>query len=174
MNDLLFLTEADAAKTFDALMAERLSECFRVYPEVRGTFTQPRPGQVDKAVRIDRVLVPTAAAREMGWAHGAIGVEIKRSGTKLGPWLAQAMDYVRSVFEVGGVLIQPGAVFLWPCEKQFGPIESVMVHNRVGTVTSSRWNPLLFQFGGETVLRVTHEGAIEMNDRGSGRKVGSR
>lgn len=170
-----YATEADAAEAIDVLISQRLSRFFRAYSEAPGRLMQPRAHQVDKTVRIDRLLVPTTAAtRELGWAHGAIGIEIKRSGVKLGPWLAQAMDYARSVFEVGGVWVQPGAVFLWPCEEQYGPIASVMAHNRVGTVCESRWGTLQMSFGQETVLRAERDGTVRARDLRSGRKVGSR
>jgi hypothetical protein len=175
-----WLTEQASAEAFEAAITP--SGLFRVYREVAGILIQPRPSQVDKTMRIDRLLVPTAKLSAIGWAYGAIGVEIKRSGVKIGPPLAQAMDYTRGVWPIRGILVQLGAVFLWPCGKQHGPVASLMAHNRVGTVSTSPWVSAYFQFGEETILRIDKSGQVTSRYTGlphvgnglSGRKVGSR
>ena len=175
-----WLTEAASADAFEAAVAP--SGLFRIYREVTGTLTQPRPEQVAKAMRIDRVLIPTQGLVALGWTYGAVGVEIKRSGVRIGPPLAQAMDYTRGAWLVQGVLVHLGAVFLWPCDHQTGPLSSLMVHNRIGTVTPSRSAAALFVLGPETILRIGYDGraispytgAPSIGDGRSGRKVGSR
>lgn len=166
-------TEADSASAFDGLIAS--CDLFRSYHEVAGVLTQPRAGQVDKTVRIDRVLIPNERLVNLGWQYGAIGIEIKRSGVRFGPAIAQALDYVRSTWRVRGIWIQLDAVFVWPMAKQYGPLASVMSHNRVGSATSSGWSKLLLKIGEEPVLYVSsYDGKITLGARPAGRKVGSR
>jgi hypothetical protein len=166
-------TEAASASAFDQLV-DGLA-LFRIYREVSGTLCQPRPGQVDRSLRIDRILVPTAALITQGWAHGAVGVELKRSGVNIGPPLAQAMDYVRGTWSVAGVWLQLGAVFLWPIHKQSGPLASVMAHQRIGSVSHGRSDTIKFSFGEEVILARNSFSGIRLSShpRG-GSKVGSR
>lgn len=167
-------TEAGSADALDIRLIE--SGLFRIYSEVRGVLMQPRPGQVDRAVRIDRLLVPTENLYAHGWHHGVIGIEVKRSGARIGPPLAQAMDYVRSSWAIRGVWMQLGAVFVWPMAKQYGPLASVMINQRVGSASFSEWDRLHLRFGEQTVLRVDRRGDVTVGYQSvdSGRKVGSR
>lgn len=166
-------TEGESASALD----RRLLSCglWEIHREVCGTLLQPRHGQVDKAVRIDRVLVPGGALLESGWRLGAIGIEVKRSGVKIGPPLAQALDYTRSAWTLGnGVTLLLGAVFLWPMSKQHGPIASVMAQNRVGSASFSPWSLLYLQLGEETAINVRFDGEVHLGNGTAGRKVGSR
>lgn len=167
-------TEADAAAAFDDAVAA--TGLFANHCEVRGTLTQPRPGQIDKSVRIDRILIPNQKLIDLGWHHGIIGVEIKRSGVKLGPALAQAMDYTRSTFtlEGGDFLIVPTWVLVWPAENEHGPLASLMAQNRVGVVESNQWATLRLRIGEMTLLHVSRAGEIRVGNQTAGRKAGSR
>lgn len=169
-------TERDSAAEIDRLLT-RWSAYFAVYREVQGRLLQPRvlQGRID--VRIDRVLVPKQPAVDGGWAHGAVGIELKRSDVPLGPAIAQAIDYSRSAWRIRGVWLLLDAVFLWPVEKQMGPLASLMVDNRVGSLDWHRGNGLRFALGEEVILRLgIHDDAAAFicTDRGSGRHVGSR
>jgi len=85
------------------------------------------------------------------------------------------MDYVRGSWRVAGIWIQLGAVFVWPCEKQYGPLSSVMTHNRVGTAEFTWYEPLRLRL--DQVVFATNGdsgGAFRIADYNSGRKVGSR
>jgi hypothetical protein len=146
---------------------------FVIHREVSGTLIQPRAGQRDRALRIDRVLTPGPVLRERGWKHGAIGIEAKRSDVNIGPPLAQAMDYVRGSWSVRGIWIQLGAVFLWPCRKQSGPLASLMVHNRIGTVSTTGFTGVKFCLGEEVIYSDDREG-IRLGAIDSGHMVGSR
>jgi hypothetical protein len=165
-------TEEESASALDRLLSDL--GMFRVYREVPGTLTQPRVGQRERTLRIDRVLVPVAELKERGWKHGAVGVEIKRSGVNIGPPLAQAIDYVRGSWQVGGLWLQLGAVFLWPTMKQGGPIASLMVHNRIGTASFSRYDHLKFSLGEEVLLANNAYSGIRVGATESGRGAGSR
>lgn len=167
-------SEAAQADVLDALIAR--SGLFTSYAEVPGTLIQPRPGQVDKGMRIDRILVPTQQLVDAGWSHGVIGVETKPAGAKLGPALAQAMDYTRSAFTLpgGGFQVVPSWVFLFPFPKQHGPLASLMAQQRVGLVLTDRWTLLRFVCGEATVLRVGTDGTVRVGLNTLGRKAGRR
>lgn len=166
-------TESASASAFDHLI--EATGMFRVYREVSGTLIQPRAGQVNRGLRIDRILAPAPALVLQGWAHGAIGVELKRSGVKIGPPLAQAMDYVRGTWEVAGVWLQLSAVFLWPMRKQSGPLASLMAHQRIGSVSQSGPDQLKFSLGEEVIFAMNTYTGIRTSPRPrAGTKVGSR
>lgn len=170
-----WLTEADSASALDRRLASH--NLWTVYREVPGVLLQPRPGQVDKSVRIDRVLIPNERLHAAGWRHGAIGIEVKRSGVKLGPPLAQAMDYTRAAWtiaEARGISVLLSMVFVWPMPKQYGPLASLLIHNRIGSASFSKWTSLYLQFGDETILHVDQAGEFRLGTIDSGRKVGSR
>jgi hypothetical protein len=166
-----WLTEAASASALDHRI--EATGMFHIYREVVGTLTQPRPGQRDRAMRIDRVLTPTPDLRAQGWEHGAIGIEIKRSGESIGPPLAQAMDYVRGSWRINGVWFQLGAVFLWPMHKQSGPLASLMVHNRIGSASSEGHDKLKLSLGEEVIFADGFTG-IRLGRVKSGERVGSR
>lgn len=149
---------------------------FTSHPEVPGTLIQPRPGQRDKGMRIDRLLVPTQKLVDLGWRHGIIGIEIKPTNVKLGPPLAQAMDYSRTAFTLpgGGFQVVPSWVFVFPFEKEHGPLASVMAQNRVGTATISKWSLLTLRCGEATILHIANDGTVRVGTHTVGNKAGSR
>lgn len=171
----VYATEVESAAALDLILDQ--VNLFTIYREVRGTLLQPRPGQVDKSVRIDRVLLPTERLLALGWPHGIVGVEIKKDeATTLGPAIAQAMDYTRSVFTLAPWNYQVilGFVFLWPMPKQSGPMASVCAQNRIGSVSATGWDPLQFKSGEQNVLRVHRDGQVSIGIGSNGNKVGSR
>lgn len=166
-------TELLSAAAFDeAVTGTRL---FKLHREVCGTLLQPRPGQVDKGMRIDRVLVPTDRLLEEGWQHGIVGVEVKRNSTKMGPAIAQAMDYARSVWTLPhNYQVVLSWVFIWPMSSDvFGPIASILAQNRVGSATSDHWTPLQLK-SGSNVLRVLRDGRLLIGNGTNGHRAGSR
>ena len=80
-------SEVEAAVALDAVLAE--IGLFDVHREVHGRVTQPRWCQLEQTIRIDRILVPKPALLDRGWDHGAVGVEVKASGRKVGPALSR-------------------------------------------------------------------------------------
>lgn len=168
-----YINESESAVAFD--QAVDSTGLFTIFREVPGTLLQPRPGQIDKGVRIDRILWPNTDLMGRGWRHGCIGVELKRSGVKVGPAIAQAMDYSRSSFTLpGGVQVVLGLVFLWPVEKQHGPLASILSQGRLGTAEADHWSALKLMSGEATVLHVSHTGEIRVGTSTAGSKVGSR
>lgn len=170
-------TEEDSKAELDCRIAA--TGLFRVYPEVTGTLIQPRPGQTDTGMRIDRVLLPTEKLRDLGWKHGAIGVEAKRSGERIGKPLAQATDYVRTSWLLpgsGGIRVELSLAFLWPVAEQYGPVASYMVHQRVGSVDFDGYTRIRFRIGPQTVVRAGLDGKVNLGLQSvqSGRKSGNR
>src|SRR5574343_612871 len=173
----MWKTEAESASAFDERV--RGTGMFRIYSERQGILLQPQVTQKDKTVRIDRILVPTRELLDLGWQLKTIGVEIKRSGKELREVLSQAVDYTRSVFDLDGLAwVMPSNVYIWPMEKQGGPLASLMVHLRVGTASCGGSDRIKFSLGEEVHFSDdTHHG-IRVRDAAkvprSGRRVGSR
>lgn len=169
-----FASEAESAQAFDTIAES--TGLFSMYKEVPGTLTQPRMGQRDKGVRIDRILVPTSNLIDAGWRSGIIGVEIKKNAEGIGPYLAQAMDYTRSVFLLpgSGFQVVPAWVFVWPLPNQHGPVASIMQQNRIGNVTDETYGRLSFKSGEANILRVNNDWTVRIGAQSMGQKVGSR
>ena len=164
-------TEDESAAEFDhRIESSGLFE--RVFKEVRGYYLTYRPGREDKGARIDRVLLPSKKLRDAGWSR-VIGIELKRSGEKLGRPLAQAIDYTYCAWNVGHYWMLCENVFLWPFGKQHRAIESVMVHNSVGVIYEQPSASLVFQLERQ-VIRANRDGSVTAIEPAAGRKVGSR
>ena len=169
-----WLTEEASAAAFDAAIGDRY---WRVYPEVTGTLTQPRPCQERKEMRIDRILTPSAELIRLGWRHGSIGVELKKSGIKLGEPVAQAMDYSRSVWtlkDAGHTRIWLDYVFIWPMPKQGHLAASILAQNRIGSATPMG-DGVHFKAGECKIVYVYPNGEIDLPGyTAPGAKAGSR
>lgn len=165
--------EATSALAFDAIVSG--TRLFNSHPEVWGEMVQPRMGQEFKRMRIDRILTPTKELRDAGWDMGPIGVELKKSGVKIGPVLAQAGDYLRSVWQMPhGYNVMLDFVAIWPIEKQHGTTASFMMQNRIGAISSSRWKTLRITCGERVLLDIPTLGRMTVSCKNFGRKAGSR
>jgi hypothetical protein len=166
-------TEADSATAFD----QNVPEMFEVYKEVRGTLISPRPAQIDRSMRIDRVLIPKRELLDLGWKYGIVGVELKRSKEKIGPAIAQAMDYSRTVWTLEPTKFQIwlNYVFIWPMAKQSGTIASICAQQRIGSAYGA---DEYVQFGlkvGETgIFELRKDGRRSIGKVEPGTKAGSR
>lgn len=170
-----YLTEKASAIAFDALIDR--TEQFKIYREVEGELLQPRMYAEDKTVRIDRIISPKQSLIDAGWKHGPIGIEIKKSSTKIGPPLSQILDYSRAVWHIPviGFNVVLEYVFLWPVDKQAGTLASIMSQNRIGTCWSiSKWTPLAFYVGEERALTFDKEWRPAFGKLISGRRTGTR
>lgn len=174
-----FVDEDAAWTAFDDLV-ER-SRLFHVYKEVEGEYIQPRPETESKGARIDRILVPLPRIIERGWKKGgAIGVEGKRSGKKIGTLVAQAIDYSRCGFRLelpnhNGLiaLVMLRWVFVYPVDAIGGDLASLMAQNRIGTC-SIRNGDLVFSCNGTNAIKIISNGSFEAKDLDMGNKRGSR
>lgn len=169
-----YATEESACAAFDRL-AEKDPRFSRVYPECWGRYAHQSPYEDETKPRIDRILIPSKALQNAGWLHGPIGVEIKRSGIKVAPPIAQCIDYLRASFcpdekTMAGFFMPVGMVFLFPCPLIHHGLASVMAQHRVGNCQIGYEGRLDFQFAGKHVLSLSE------NERNfiPRRKVGSR
>lgn len=166
-----WVTEEDSAAEFDRRVdASGLFE--RVFKEVSGYYLTYRPNRRGRDARIDRILLPGKRLRDAGWSR-VIGVELKRSDEKIGPALAQAIDYTYCAWNVGHYWMLAEHVFLWPFPKQTRALESIMVQNGVGVVFDGPRTSLIFQLERQ-VIRVERDGQIRVAQPAAGTKVGSR
>lgn len=173
-----FADEPAAWEAFDTIIDR--SGAFRVYREVRGEYIQPRLETEDKDARIDRILMPTDKLLNAGWrTGGAIGVEGKKSDSKAGPLIVQAIDYTRCAFRIekndcllANVLLR--WVFIYPVLSSSGDIASIMQQNRIGSVSINYHGGLNFCCGGTTVIQIDADGNVKAKDSNIGNKRGSR
>jgi hypothetical protein len=154
------------------------SGLFKIYRQVEGAFRGQRPGRSSQAVCIiDRILIPTKKLRDAGWRL-PIGVEIKASGEKCGPAIAQAIDYTNTAFCVdvddwNTIDVVLRYVFLWPLEKRYRDLESITLQQGIGCIYETSSAALIFQLERQ-VIRVNRDGSIQVSESNTGRKVGSR
>lgn len=168
-----FATEEDACDTFDDAMEEHASGLFRVYKECQGWYMHGKVGAKETQCRIDRILIPTAACKEK-WGFGAIGVEIKKSGVKVGRVACQCIDYRSAVFEVENCMIHLNQVFVFPLVSfGNGAIQSVVCNYRVGACNLSPQHKVSFSFAATPVLEVSRCRVI-CNNNHVAEKVGNK
>ena len=172
--------EKDAEAAFDAVAEQ--SGLFTIYKEVPGVFIQPPAFKNHKGkLRLDRVLIPKPKLRDAGWTQGVIGVEIKRSGQKIGPFISQMLDYMRCVWiSPIGVKVILDYCFLFPAEKTHNEIASILAQNRIGTAClryalGNEYYRLQFFCGEQSRLYYyINEDKIEVKNLSFGKKAGSR
>lgn len=173
-------TEKESCAAFDALVARARAAgpdtaAFRMYKEVHGRYTQLRPCQELATPRIDRVLVPTDELIELGWSLGPIGVECKRSDTRLGPPISQCIDYSRALWKIRGNWMWLDWVFIWPAGGTGGTVASILAQQRIGTINTSKWYTLNFGTGGQRLAEFDNDGYLtDVKPGRSGRRTGSR
>lgn len=177
--------DEDAAKAeLDARLDRYYPTAFKVYKEVEGETIQPRldSARADhdddkpKGLRIDRILIPTSVASATGWTFGAIGIECKTSGKRLGRVVCQCLDYQRGAFrlEPHGVRVLLGWTFIWPLDEVAGDIESVMTQHRIGSLGKSYSDHLSFKCGSMNCISVDSMGRLVIRAPVAGGKSGSR
>lgn len=152
------------------------SQLFVVYRQVVGRPLWTHCFQVPQDVRADLLLIPSSRLLDAGWDGGAIVIEVKRAGEKIGPPCSQLVDYVNSAWRLpdsGGVLIVPSFGFLFPARKQHGPLASMMAHQHIGTAELNHdW--LHCWCGESRVLSLTAAGNVRLGRLNFGHRVGSR
>ncbi len=170
-----FATEEDAAEHLDALI-DSVSDLFAVTKEVDGTLQYSRPKQTQIGVRIDRVLFPKKKLLDVGWRSGVVGIEIKKSGHPAGPLVAQAEDYMQSVFTFdSGVSVCLNSIFLFPSFTAGGIAASILAQRRIGFV-GERDGRLSLWLNNTCLLRYAC-GSVRLGNSSQlncGMKVGSR
>lgn len=166
-------TEDDSARAFDDTV-EGLGGLFRVYKETEGRYQHFRPAQLLKTPRIDRVLVPTQPLKEAGWTLGPVGVELKKSGTKLGPPLCQLIDYTHATWNLNGSWVVPEWYFLWPAAKFLGPLKSILAGQRCGGIFRDTYGQLVFHSAFILAKLSPDKIDVRPDNANHGQKTGSR
>lgn len=175
---------ADGEPRALAELLSRLDACalFTVLGEREFTSQWVQPPIASQSVgrlRPDLILIPKPPLVEAGWL-GAIGVEVKRSGTKAGPVIAQAIDYRRcsySIPRMRGLTVLLEAVFIWPLDYAAGPLASLQFSQRIGSLWNAYGESLTFRFSDQRVLSIKDDGTFRVNTQSlanAGRKEGSR
>lgn len=170
-----FATEEDAAEHLDGLL-DSVADLFAVTKEVSGTRQYSRPQQSQTGVRIDRILYPKKKLLQAGWRSGVVGIEIKKSGHPAGPFVAQAEDYMQSVFTFdSGVSVCLNSVYLFPGFQALGIAASILAQRRIGFV-GERDGRLSLWLNNTCLIRYAYgdirvSGSSQLN---CGMKVGSR
>lgn len=172
-----FATEEQAAEHLD-LILQSVADLFAVTSEVDGTRQYSRPQQSKTGVRIDRILYPKKKLLQAGWKSGVVGIEIKKSGHPAGPLIAQAEDYMQSVFTFEtGVSVCLNSVFLFPSFVAGGIAASVLAQRRIGFASEDRIGRLVLTLNNTSLLRYAFDGDVRLGNSGQlncGMKVGSR
>ncbi len=108
---------------------------------------------------------------------GAIVIEAKKTGEKIGPGISQLLDYLHSVFTVrNGIGVIPTLGLLFPCHKQNSATASWMQHQHIGTIETNDYKRHLLVYSGEErLLEFGEDGSLLFSKKSkSGRKMGSR
>ena len=168
-------TETQALEAFDVVVEN--AKAFQIFREVRGEYIHPRPKTVDKTGRIDRILLPLEKAIAAGWTYGAIGIEGKKPGEKIGRPLSQCLDYSRCVFELPtGLLVMLRWVFLYPheCGGELGPLGSIMAQQRIGWCQPRRLGGLILGCEMTHLITISDDGSLVAKLPPMGDKRGNR
>ena len=154
----------------------RATGAFHIYDEVTGMILQPRAGTTQLEVRCDLLLTPTKRLIDAGYKSGAICIECKASGKKMGPAICQGMDYLRSAFAlpVSKILVVPSYCFIWSAPSMGWGTASISTQHNVGGANCHQ-GFLSFNLSGGCFLKFDRDGEIvKLRTPTSGRKTGSR
>jgi hypothetical protein len=130
-----FTDENEACDSFDRIITD--SDLFTVYKEVTGKMIFNRFYKKEIInPRIDRILTPKIKLINAGWDNGIIGVEIKRSGKKVGRPIAQSMDYLDSAWFItpANLAVLLSHVCLYPCDQLYNNVGSICSQNHIGQI----------------------------------------
>lgn len=177
-----FENEADVKRFVMSDLA--LKRWFLLYDEVRAKplFTHPCKTWITesgdlKNYRFDVLLLPTADLFErVGWKLGAIAIELKKSGEKVGPAYSQALDYVNSAtvnLARGGVCVVPSYGLVFNAPFVHGPLASIQTQNRIGAC--KKFAGGFWQFrSGQTDICTFDEHNFQIGHQNAGKRSGSR
>jgi len=165
-------TEVQAEE--DLVRFLRQTQAFIIYRQVIGEPLWKHHFQQFHKVRADFLLLPTQKLCDYDWQGGAIIIETKRSGEKIGPGLNQMIDYLNTAFYLGGgVAVVPSFAFLFPSPKQVEAVASIMAHQHLGSAFFRRH--MLHLYAGEChVLSLSATGEICLGKSITGQRLGAR
>lgn len=168
-------TEPEAEEYLVAFL--RQTGLFTVYRQRTGVPIAKHHFQVQskESLRVDVLLTPQATLMAQGWQYGAIIIDAKRSGIKVGPGLNQLMDYMSTAWPVrGGIMVLPSFAFLFPARSPGGPVASIMSHQHIGAAEVDYHDRLILYCGHSRVLVTTRSGQVEIGKMDFGLKMGAR
>lgn len=129
-----YKTEDDAKHAF--LEAFGTTGCFKIFREVECWYFGGSVFGDKPTGRIDFLMTPQKKLLEAGWKNGIVGVEVKKSGHKVGPLICQMIDYSKAIYrlpdDVGGSLVCLSSVYSFPGFNSGGTLGSVMANHRIG------------------------------------------
>lgn len=165
-------TEAEAEA--DLVRFLQSTQAFVIYRQLVGEPLWKHHFQQFQSVRADLLLLPDEKLIASAWRSGAIVIETKRSGQKIGPGLNQAIDYTNTAFYIdGGVAVVPTFAFLFPAPKQAEAVASIMAHQHLGSAWFDRGSLQLY-CGESRILSLSECGEIRVGRAAIGRRLGSR
>ncbi len=165
---------SEKAAEEDLLRFLKTTRAFVVYQQLPGEPLWKHHFQIPKSVRADLFLLPSRRLIDAGWQGGAVVIEVKRSGEKIGPGLNQLIDYTNAAFYVEGqVAVVPSFGFLFPVLPQGEAVASVMAHQHVGTAMIER-GVLKLWCGESRILSLWEAGNIRLGNADIGRGLGRR
>lgn len=146
-----------------------------VYQEVVGDILFPKIGCKRESVRADYVLFPKDRLIQGGWSVGPICVEVKRSGSTLGPVICQAQDYMRCAFRAPhGLVFIPSFTVIFPLRGVAGAVQSIMSDGKIGQAYIDDYDDTLCIHLNGTLVYSQRGGVCLRSALRSGRKFGSR
>jgi hypothetical protein len=178
--------EISSGKDFDYYCEK--TGLFKIYGKdsvagIHGEMIHPLPGMDNKSYYlIDRILSPTDKLVSAGWNLGLIGVELKKTGIKVGPPLSQMLDYLRCAWIIPKTNIKAliDYCFLWPLDKCGGCTASIMAQNRIGGCCvknnpDAEWFRMQFSIGEVFVIKhYFNSDTTEISNMKTGSRTGSR
>jgi len=157
------------------LMRHISDEHWSVEQEVVGQVVHPKQDCRATSVRIDYILWPKEPLISAGWSVGPIGVEVKRSGVKLGPVISQALDYMRCQYScAGGLAVRPKFCVIFPLDRVQEAVQSVMSSERIGHAHVGMDGKLRIYLNGQCAYMEGPFGVFLRSALRSGKKFGSR
>ena len=147
-----FKVEKETEVIFDRMLDLHCSNFFVMKKKVRGRYLIDIHSWQDGSPEIDRVLLPTQLAIESGILPEPIGVELKKSGEKIGHAIAQCIDYRHAEFviDTDSAPQRLDAVFLFEAPFIYNDIASVATQFRVGVCR--RYYGLQFAFSAQVAF----------------------
>ena len=148
--------------------------CFEIHRQIPGRPLYLHHFKPLQEVRADLLLIPGEKLLKAGWHEGVIVVEVKRSGERIAPGLAQVADYLACGFTLpSGVVVVPSYGFLFPVEIQRRTVAGLMLQGRTGGLRYAG-GTLEFHCGEFLILSLSLERGISVNPQSFGRKTGAR
>jgi len=163
-----FSLESDAERFFDSVVPEEYFVNEREVVGRRLFDDKPIYSGYEQKLRIDRILHPTDKA--MGfWKYGPIGIELKKSGVKMGPVFAQIIEQRQTLFLskwLNNTRILPMLFAVFPAEPYTNDLHSIGISQSILCCAyDDRRRGLVFSNGNISRILMISKNGIEVDDR---------